>query len=85
MSLTTDATDDQPDDAGADDADDGDQVPERPTDQELADYFQQAAEMDDPPDWVEYFGFEGAATKVRKNLDDRVRDFFIEYVTAAEA
>lgn len=43
MSLTTDATDDQPDDAGADDADDGHTLP---SDQELAAYFRETWDAD---------------------------------------
>jgi hypothetical protein len=81
MSLSTDATDDHADDAGADDADDGDQVLALPTDQELAEYFRETWDSDGQPvTWVEYFGFEDIDGKPRQDLDDRVREFMMDHV-----
>lgn len=73
MSQAADTTDDQP-------ADGDTQDPELPTDQDLAAYFREIQDLDDPPTWVEYFGFEDATSKKRRDLDDRVREFWMDHL-----
>lgn len=67
---------------GGGDTDTDDGTPDLPTDQELAAYFRETWNSDDrdTETWVEHFGFEDVEGKPRRDLDDRVREFFMEYV-----
>lgn len=67
-----------------DDQDQGDYA--LPSDQELAAYFRETWDADgrDAPTWLEYFDFEDAPSRKKRQLDDRVRDFFVDHLTVAD-